>query len=838
MRTRPESTSALTSPDTKNPAGVLSLSGVWQLHDDSGEHTCPLTLPGDVHRALLCAGIIADPFHGLNEKLVQWVGERDWIATRTVTVSAEMLQADAVILNADSVDTCCTISINGTIVGDCANHFLRWRFSVREALHVGNNSITLHFHSSVKHAQTLAKNLPYPIPYSMHGQKIPHWNLLRKPMCHSGWDWGIPLHSFAVSGDFSLHAVQGAQIEHVTTVQEHRNGEVAVHVTTELHGVTDGTVAVTVQCDGNTQTATASVTRGQYASATTTFTIAKPALWWPHGQGAQPLYDLTISVGQQQVHKRLGLRTIEVDNRPDAIGRPLTIQVNGRPIFCKGANWIPTDALPSRQEGHYESLLRSAQAAHMNMIRVWGGGQFEQDRFYDLCDELGLLIWHDFMYSCALYPADDAFLSEARREITYQVKRLRDHPSIALWCGDNENVGALHWFAESKQNRDRYLIDWVRLDAARGSAAQAADPTRIYWPSSPCGGPGDFSDTFHKDGSGDMHYWRVWHENCSFDAYYDVKPRFCSEFGYQSFNSLESVESYCPPEDRNITAPTMEWHQRNDGGNRRINEMFSRYFRMPVGFAATLYLSQVQQALAIKTAVEYWRTLRPQCMGALYWQLNDIWPVASWASIEYGGRWKQLHHHARRFFAPVALSIHQRKGTDSSEMIEAWVVNDEPNPAEVSVALSRWDFAGSTPETATHTATIPAGSAVCLLRKPLSDFVASDDARATTFLHGHLQGTVSGRSIRHDATHFFTEPKKCRLADATITTQINGATLTLTTTAPAFFVVASTPGTAAEFDDNSITVLPGHPRTLTLTDIHRREIAVSNPSVMHLRQTF
>lgn len=827
-------------PSNPQPSSTIDLAGAWQLRDAEGGHACALALPGDVHSALLAAGLIPDPFVGLNEEQVQWVGERDWVATRTIEVGADLLAAPSVYLNADTVDTFCTMLINGQAAGVCSNHFRRWRFEVKALLQPGGNVIELRFKSPRAAMRERAAGLGYPIPcnHNAYGPKFPHYNLVRKPMCHAGWDWGIPIQSLGVLGDFSLNAVASARIDHVTTVQEHGPGRVRLHVTAELTAPAAGPSELAVEIAGQRAVVPLALVAGAN-SATATVEIADPQLWWPNGHGAQPLYELTVSAGGEIRRKRLGLRTIEVRNAPDAIGRPLTVLVNGREIFCKGANWIPTDALPARQALHYEQLIRSAASAHMNMIRVWGGGQFEADRFYELCDEHGILLWHDFMFSCALYPADPDFLAEVAAETTYQVKRLRDHACIALWCGDNECLGALTWFKESRDSRDRYLVDWVRLDDARGAAARAADPTRIYWPSSPSAGPGDFSDTFHKDGFGDMHYWSVWHEGKGFEAYYDVKPRFCSEFGYQSFNSLESVRTYCPPEDLNITAPTMEYHQRNDGGNRRINEMFSRCFRMPVGFEQTLYLSQVQQSLAIKTAVEYWRTLRPQCMGTLYWQLNDIWPVASWASVEYGGRWKQLHHHARRFFQPVAAFVHQRTDKEAGEIVEAFVVNDEPHEAEVAVELALWRFDGMPGRSETLSVRVPAGSALRLGRWKVDHFCADDAARQNQFLHVNLAGRVGAQAVAHANSHVFTAYKRCRLAEATVTARVDGSSVTLSTDKPAFFVtVSSGSGSAGEFDDNSLTLLPGAPRILKLTDMRGAAVSTGKIAVMHLRQTY
>ncbi|MEK7412873.1 MAG: glycoside hydrolase family 2 protein, partial [Planctomycetota bacterium] len=807
----------MTTSTSHDADSLINLAGTWQLHDADGGNACPLSLPGDVHSALLAAKLIPDPFWGDNEKQVQWVGERDWVVTRTFQISAAQLQAPSIYLNADLIDTFCTVLINGQTAGEAANHFRRWRYDIRHLLRPGENNIELRFRSSVREIKDRAAKLSYPIPHMFNpgdGPKIPNWNLIRKPACHPGWDWGIPIMSYAVLGDLCIRVVRTARIDHVTTVQEHSAGLVRVQVTAEIHAPTAGCSVLHVELDGQVVEAPVTVQPGDNR-ANCTVEIRNPRLWWPNGHGAQPLYDLVVRVGDEVVRKRIGLRKLELINEADAIGRPVTVRINDRDIFCKGANWIPCDAFPARQEAQYESLILSAKAAHMNMLRVWGGGQFEADRFYDLCDEHGILLWHDFMFSCALYPADTAFLAEIRAETTYQVKRLRDHASIALWCGDNECVGALGWFKESKESRDRYLVDWVLLDQARGNAAREADPTRTYWPSSPCAGPGDFSDTWHKDGWGDMHYWSVWHESKSFDAYYQVKPRFCSEFGYQSFNSMESVRSYCPPEDFNITAPTMEWHQRNGGGNRRINEMFSRLFRMPVGFENTLYLSQVQQSLAIKTAVEYWRSLRPQCMGTLYWQLNDIWPVASWASVEYGGRWKQLNHHARRFNAPVAVVAFQKPAVDGKEFVEVWAINDLPDAGEITVELATFGFDGTPIANETKHTQIAAGSALQIGSWPVAHFCPDDQSRSNRFLNVTLKGTIGGAAVTHTNTHVFALWKSCRLAEAQVTTTVDGANVTLTADKPAFFVMASVDGLPGEFCDNSFTLLPGRPRTLT-----------------------
>ncbi len=354
--------------------------------------------------------------------------------------------------------------------------------------------------------------------------------------------------------------------------------------------------------------------------------------------------------------RRIGLRTIELESRPDEAGRSFLVKVNGVPVFCRGANWIPADALPGRiSPEKTRGLLQSAVDANMNMLRIWGGGFYEPDWFLDICDELGLMVWQDFMFSCNLYPSDRDYLNGVAQEVRYQAGRLQHHASIALWCGDNELIGALNWFDESRTNRDRYLVAYDRLNRTVEDGLLAVDPQANWWPSSPSPGPMSFGDAWHDDSSGDMHFWSVWHEGRDFEHYRDVRPRFCSEFGFQSYPSMDVIRTFADEEDWNIASTVMESHQKNVGGNARIAETMFRYFRFPASFEDFVYLSQVQQGLAIRTAVEYWRSLKPHCMGTLYWQLNDTWPVASWSSLDYGGGWKALHFMARRFFSPVAV---------------------------------------------------------------------------------------------------------------------------------------------------------------------------------------
>ncbi len=786
----------------------IDLAGQWTLVREADGSTVSAAVPGDNFSALLAAGTIADPYVGKNELDVQWIGREDWIFRRTLAVGPELLAEDAVFLTFESLDTVADVIVNGVVAGQSDNMFARWRADVKPLLREGDNQIAVRFASPERTAIERAAKLPYPIPSGGAPVESPHRNLLRKVPCHAGWDWGVCLMVSGIYGEASLLATSAAIIDHVYTDQRFVDDRCEVTVQVELTATRELDSQLTLRLDGRETTVPVRLAPGAN-QISAMIPVECPRRWWPNGYGEQPLYDLDVQVAGCELRKRLGLRQLELETREDEVGLSFAFKVNGVPIFAKGADWIPCDARPA---GHtrsaYDDLLSSAVAANMNMLRVWGGGQYERDDFYELCDEKGLLIWQDFMFACSLYPADKAFLASVAAEVTYQVKRLRDYACIALWCGNNENLGAMTWFKESREQRDRYLVDYDRLyEGTIGRLVDQLDPARAYWPCSPCGGRGDYSDCFHMDSRGDMHYWAVWHSGKSFDAYYDVVPRFCSEFGYQSFPSLPAIRSYAEAKDFNVTSPVMEHHQRNGGGNSKIIEMFSRYFRMPNGFANFVYLSQVQQAVAIKMAVDYWRSLRPTCMGTLYWQLNDNWPVCSWASLEYGGGWKLLHYFARRFYAPLVAVAWQKAGT-----VEVRVVNDRLTAVAGEVVLRVMDFAGRTLNSIARPVAVEAAASLLVDRWTVAELTDTPEA---SFLQVEL-ATAAGASAN---THFFTPWKACDLAapaiDCRATLDADGRpSVRLASDRPAFFVALEAEGTPGVYDDNGFTLLPGQPRDI------------------------
>jgi beta-mannosidase len=788
----------------------IDLSGDWLLASSDNSHALTIAVPGDVHSALQAAGVFADPYAGRNEDDVQWVAHKDWVLERTFEMEAADL-GGYWYLDIESLDTVASVFVNDQLVLEASNCFLRHRPDVGFALREGENGLRIVLHSSIAAGAERQAKQPFYIPYSTGNSPIPNGNMLRKPQCHFGWDWNIAIAPLGIYGTVALKKIDGARIEHVTTRQVfQQNGAVDLQVTVTLFASEPGIAALHFTLDDQRERLDCAVNAGE-TQVTHVFTIENPALWWPAGSGEQALSLLTVEVSGQSVIRQIGFRTVELLTDPDEAGSRFAFRVNGREIFCRGANWIPADALMSRvTPDGVEDLLQSAVDANMNMIRIWGGGFYEPDWFYDLCDRLGLMVWQDFMFACNLYPSTPDFLESVAAEVDYQVKRLSSHPSIALWCGDNELVGALTWFEESRKDRDRYLVSYDRLNRTIETAMKkAAAPEAIWWPSSPAVGPLNFGDAWHADGAGDMHYWSVWHENKSFDNYRTVRPRFCSEFGFQSYTSMPIVREFAEQKDLNVASPVMEAHQKNAGGNERIAATMFRYFRFPKDFASFVYLSQIQQGLAIRTAVDFWRSLKPHCMGTLYWQLNDTWPVASWASLDYGGNWKAMHYMVRRFFQPVNIAaIPSDNGTE----IAFSMVNDTADPVTITLQTFLVSLNGEKQPFVAAAGTCSPDRADTLVRLPVSDipkdmllFWSFEASNGMTGAGHHVPGTYKALDLAPSRLSLETAAN----ADGSIDVTVSAEGLALHV-----MVEADIEG---RYSDNAFDLTAGESRTIRFT---------------------
>jgi beta-mannosidase len=827
----------------------LDLSGKWTLTRIADGSRRPAIMPGDILSALIASGEAPDPYYDRNELGLQWIGREEWLLERDIELDSSFVSAPSVVLSFEMLDTIAEVSLNGIPVGSGANMFRLFRADVTHAAKPGANHISVLIRSPEKAAIEAAARLPYPIPCSSYPVESPHRNLIRKAPFMAGWDWGPCLMTGGIYDGLCLESLAGPRIEYAVTAIE-RHGEAwAVDVEVELESRTACRAELTASLAGSTAKTAVEVPAGR-SIARIELLVRDVERWWPAGYGVQALYELVLRCPQsgQELRKRIGFRELEVVAEPDAIGRSLLFRVNGRDIFCKGANWAPADALPSRwSRGRHEDLLESAVQANMNCLRVNGVGRYESDDFYELCDQKGILVWQDFMFSCGLYPSDPAFLAEVEAEVRHQVKRLKDHPSIALWCGNNENLGALSWYPDVKKNPMRYIIDYDRLyEGTVGRVVKELDPSRTWWPTSPCGGPSDFSDTWHGDGRGDMHYWSVWHEGKSFSEYLTVRPRFCSEFGFQSFPNHATVLSYAPEGERNVMSPTMEHHQRHIRGNALIIETMSRYFRMPTGLRETLYLSQVQQAMAIRTAVDYWRSLRPTCMGTLFWQLNDVWPVSSWSSLDYDGSWKLLHFEARRFYESLRLAIIIKEGRAAVVLLndgaEAWA-------GELAIDLRLLD--GSSAAAWKLSATAGPESATELwsafIRElPKGPGKAFLDARLETRPAGEAE-TVGGRGVSRRAIDFLVEPKRYSLPDPCLHAKVvegsAGPELLLVADKPAFYVAPDAGALGGRFEDSGFHLMPGAEKRLAYLPAKGKAAPTPRAleaalTVMHLRASY
>lgn len=794
----------------------LSLDGAWTLTEAGQGEAIPASVPGVVHLDLLAAGRIPDPYVGANERDVQWVGERDWTYRRTFDVPADLLDATAVDLCADGLDTLATVHVNGVLVGDVDNMVRRWRWDVGQILREGENEIEVAFRSPLEPMAACQAERVLP---EWHGPLEPAGRgYVRKSPATFGWDWGPVLLTQGIWRSMYLEAVPVARLGDVHVRQTHADGRVRLGVEIETEG--QATRAEVVVRLGDAEVARTEAEVGENA-ARARVEIEEPELWWPNGMGDQPLYTVRVTLfgGDTETdvwERSVGLREIRLVRESDEWGESFRFEANGVPFFAKGANWIPADALiPRVTAAQTDDLLQSAAEAHMNMVRVWGGGVYETYAFYDACDRLGLCVWQDFLFACSAYPGDDAaFRGNVRLEAEDAVRRLRHHACLALWCGNNEIEQGLvgpEWVAPSAEGDGQMAwADYDRLfNHLLPEVVGALDPDTDYWPGSPHT-PGDRAD-FNNPDRGDAHLWDVWHGRKPFEWYRTAHHRFCSEFGFQSFPEMRTVETYTEAEDRNVTSYVMEVHQRSGAGNALILHYLLAWFRLPTDFGMTLRLSQILQGLAIQYAVQHWRRSMPRGMGTLYWQLNDCWPVASWSSLDYFGRWKALHHLARRFYAPLLVS-----GVEDGPEVTVHVTSDLGETASGWVVWTLTDLEGAVVREgrlgveAAPRANTEAGTL---------DVAAEVEAHSPRGLILWLAFEVDGETVARNLV-LFARPKHLALGDPEIEATVSEADgetrVTLSARRPALWAWIDVEGADVGLSDSFVHLRPGDPQTITV----------------------
>lgn len=712
---------------------TYTLNGTWQL---SAGHrsleSVDMQIPGTVLSGLLAAGKIKDPFYRTNEDATRALFWKDYVFTRTFDVDEELLAQQHIVLVCEGLDTLAEISINGTFLAKTDNMHRTWKFQAKKLLHPGKNEIQIVFRSVLRFIEDYPYEAHKKINYipcgSMKGNQ-----LLRKAHSMFGWDWGPQTIDAGIFRDIYLQGYSHARIEDIRIHQQHaKNVSVQTSITLS-ESVPGQKLCVELSEDGADKPLQTKLCKTNADGvAAVDFVIENPKLWWPNDYGDQPLYIVRTTLldedgtSLESITRRIGLRTLTISQEKDEWGNEFAFCVNGVKIFTRGGNYIPDDCLYTRiTEKKLDYILESCRRAHFNCVRVWGGGYYPSDAFYDLCDEKGLIVWQDLMYACNVYDVTDAFAENCRQETYDNVCRLRHHASLGLWCGNNEIESAWDHWGDFQKETPYLRADYIRLfEEVLPKAVQEADGETFYWHSSPSsGGCFDNPDDANR---GDTHYWDVWHGQKPFTDYRKYFFRFCSEFGFQSFPCAKTVNSFTLEDDRNIFSRVMESHQKNDAANGKMLYYLSENLRYPKDLTHLLYASQVLQGMAIKYGVDHWRRNRGRCMGTLYWQINDDWPAPSWSSIDYFGRWKALHYMAQKFYAPHAVSM-----TLEDHRCHVYFSNESFETTEYSLTLSIRDLSGNVLETYETKGNSPAFSAI---ETAVVDICSWEDQKDDVFL--------------------------------------------------------------------------------------------------------
>lgn len=790
----------------------ISLSGDWTFRQADSPDWMPCTVPGSVHTDLQLLDLIPNPFLGMHELDVQWVPEKDWEYRRDFRVTPEMLEETRIDLVCEGLDTLAEIHLNGELVGRTENQFRQYRWSVKSMLRAGANQIVIRFASPINYIDS--KMASRPLPGTQDG--IAGGQYLRKSPYHFGWDWGPRLPVIGIWKEIYLETASQARLGEVSIRQNHSTlGPVELSLSAEIERWLDEPLQVEFILQSPGEESWQIRAEVEEVSAAGKLTIPQPQLWWPNGLGPQPLYTVRVHLhaGETLLDSRefqVGLRTVELRRLPDDWGQSFLFVVNNVPVFCKGSNWIPPDSFPTRvTPQRLEFMVASAASANMNMLRVWGGGYYESDAFYALCDRYGIMIWQDFMFSCRVYPFHEPeYVENVRQEVQENVRRIRHHACLALWCGNNElDLGWAEWEWEpagadlmdaSRQIFRSELPGWV----------QAEDPDTPYWYSSPASESPE--EDPNSDRSGDAHLWNIWHEMEPIAEYHSRIPRFVSEFGMQSIPPAATLAEFAEPSLWKMSSEVMLHHQRSQDGNSKLAIYLLYNLRLAKTFEDLVYTTQILQLETLRTGVEHWRRQWPRTTGALYWQLNDCWPGISWSTIDYFGRWKAAHYAARRVFAPVLLSI-EDEGTTASiwltgELTSAssWTVRWSLEDVDGTALASGEEAADLEPLSSMPVRTVEFGSSVPEAEKSRVVLIA-ELWRGGELISWQVMPFVTNRDLE------LTDPG----LDVQVFTTLNELHVCVTSQALARYVEVSVEGVDLFFTDNYFDLPAG--RSLTVT---------------------
>lgn len=755
-----------------------SLVESWSFNQVGENEWLPATVPGVVHMDLMANGKIEEPFGGTAEPRLQWIEKKTWQYKSTFVPTPEMLSKTVQELVFKGLDTYADVYLNDSLVLTTDNMFLEWRIPVNGKLRNGENTLRVVFHPAYDVAEPLAKKYPKLPADNDKGDPYKTSVFTRKAPYSFGWDWGPRFATVGIWRPVQLEGFSGARIANTQMIQKTQTEAVATidaHVNITAAYDQNAHVFVTDSIGNIYATKKVALKKGTDNKVVLPFEIKNPKLWYPHGSGEPNLYALKTIVANDEADKMLdikkeniGIRTVRVVQEKDSIGEGVSFyfEVNGKPIFAKGANYIPQDNfLPRVAKETYEELIRTTKESNMNMLRIWGGGIYEEEIFYDLCDKYGIMVWQDFIFGCSLYPWDKEFFANVEKEAVYNVRRLRNHPSIVIWCGNNEITELWHqWGYQKLYKWDQQTQDSI-YNGMRAlfyellpNVLQKEDTTRYYHPSSPTYGRGNPKSQIE----GDVHYWGVFHDEEPFSVYKDKPGRFSNEYGFQSLACYDTYREYFAPEDMKLYSKAMVIHQKNAKGYRVMEEYMVR--DLPLlkdDFRTYVYLTQLLQAEGIKVAMEGHRSRRPWTMGSLYWQLNDCWPVASWSSMDSRMRWKALQFYARKSFAPTIISFER---VDSSATCRLWGITDDLNKAQVgTITVTLQDFNGKVYSTETINAEVDPNTSKMLASRTEKEILeaAKVDAKDVMLV---ARGSLNGQEV--ESFYYFTPFKNLNLKKA------------------------------------------------------------------------
>ncbi len=786
-------------PELRNQIQLES----WQFRQDTSQSWYNARIPGCVHTDLLAIGLIPDPFFGDNEQPLQWIGNSNW-TYRTTFLSDGILENDHVDLTFEGLDTYADVFLNDSLVLKADNMFRQWRVGVKDLLIKGENELRVKFTPPERVEQEKAAELPYKLPDSR--------GFTRKAPYQYGWDWGP---KFVTQGLWKPVYLQGWNDVRILNLhvftREIKKDQAILTVEAEIQSETEQKAGINFTIGDDEYSYKAELKRGSNLFKKE-IEVREPQLWWPNGMGDHPLYtmDFHVKAGQSNasLSTRFGIRQIELVRDKDSVGGSFYFKINGVPFFAKGANYIPQDNFPARvPDEKYRQTIQNAVDANMNMLRVWGGGIYEKDIFYDLCDQNGILVWQDFMFACNMYPGDTAFLNNVQKEADYQVKRLRNHPSLAVWCGNNEISEGWHnwgWQKSLGYSKADSLELWNNyqkiFENILPEAVQNYNPEVAYHPSSPKIGWG------HEEAllEGDMHYWGVWWGAEPFGVYRKKVGRFMSEYGFQGFPDPRTLDSCLKPEDKNLHSAALLNHQKHPRGMELIRIYMERDFPVPHDFLEYNYVSQLVQGYGISMAIEAQRRAMPRCMGSLYWQLNDCWPVISWSSIDYYNRWKALHFHARAAYRDVLISFEENENE-----VLVYLISDRQQDFQAALDLRIIDFEGHISWEETHQVKI---------HKTSSMPVKSIDIAGVSKEDQVLVGTLyAGDTMVAQQLFYFVSPKNLNLQQAEPSCQIkpvkNGYKIEISAGRLLKNIGLFIPH-EGHFSDNFFDLLPGESKTV------------------------